>query len=535
MKCIIWLRCIRITWLSGLFLFPVAPLLAQEFNSSHLPIVVIETNGTAILDEPKVVVQMGIISNPDGINRLTDPFNDYNGKIGIEFRGNSTQLFGKKSYSIELRDENDEDIDASLLGLPEEEDWILYGSPIDKTHLRNVMTFELWRKMGYWASRTRYCELVLDGEYRGIYILMEKVKKDDNRLAIATLRANDLEGNELTGGYIIRMDWPEGDGWRSKYNSMGGEPLYFQYYYPRAENIQPAQRLYIREYINDFEEALFSDNFRNRNGDRYNALIDIYTFADLFIINELSRSVDAYKISSFIHKDKGGILKAGPVWDFNLAFGNVVYCGGSKVSGWTYKQLDSECDDLFLMPVWWERMMEDIFFRKAVHCRWQAYRQDFLNEGFLFDFIDQQVDLLGSSVDRNFEKWNYLGDNLWDEPEPILDTYEEEVDRLKAWLTDRMEWLDGQLDEECDVTGLNHASGSIKIFPNPSRSSVHITFTGIRNVSLLLTDLSGRVVMTMEGLNENVVLTDFGSLPNGIYLVYLMKNDFLHIEAVVKN
>lgn len=200
-----------LVWVS--IFFPLLTTFAQSFDSSHLPILIINTGDADIQDDPKIAVRMGIIDNPLGINHLSDPFNGYDGKVGIEFRGNSTQDFDKRSYSIELWDENGQDQDASLLGMPAEEDWVLYGSPIDKTHIRNVLSFDLWRKMGYWASRTRYCEVVLDGAYQGIYVLMEKIKRDAMRLDIAKLTDKDLAGDDLTGGYIIRMDWPEDEGW----------------------------------------------------------------------------------------------------------------------------------------------------------------------------------------------------------------------------------------------------------------------------------------------------------------------------------
>ena len=149
---------------------------AQNFESSHLPIIIINTNGNTIEDDPKISADMGIIDNGSDLNYITDTFNDYDGKIGIETRGDFTQEFDKKSYGFELWDEQGDDIDASLLDMPEEEDWILYASYLDRTFIRNVLTHEIWREFGYWSSRTRYCELVLNNEYQGIYILMEKNK-----------------------------------------------------------------------------------------------------------------------------------------------------------------------------------------------------------------------------------------------------------------------------------------------------------------------------------------------------------------------
>ncbi len=504
----------------------------QELESTHLPIVVINTD-QSIRDEPKVIAEMGIINNENGVNRPGDPINGYNGKIGIEFRGNSTQLFDKKSYSIELRDDQNQDQDASILGMPSEEDWILYGSPIDKTHIRNVMSFEIWRQMGHWASNTVYCELILDGEYRGTYVMMERIKRDDNRLPLATLREQDTEGDELTGGYIIRLDWNEDEGWTSRSTSMGGERMFYQYYYPRADAIQGPQRTYIRNYFRDFEQAVLADNYQNDDGGKYHAYIDLDSFADLFIINELSRSVDAYKLSTFLHKDKGERLKAGPIWDFNLAYGNTVYCGGSDVRGWTYLQEESSCDDLHLMPRWWEPMMEDDLFRTRVFYRWQMHREDFLNEDFLFAFIDGQVDKLGVAIDRNFERWDYLGDNLWDEPEPVQETYEQEIQLLKNWLTDRIAWLDSQFEEVQVITGINNKP-EISVFPNPTQSSLKLSIGEFRNVSLRLMDMDGRILSSQTSINEDIDLDFFGSLNPGLYMVHVYNQEFSIIRKVIK-
>ena len=352
----------------------ISYLQGQNFTSSSLPIVVINTNGNTIEDDPKVAVDIGIIDNgPGNLNYLTDPFNAYNGHCGIEFRGNSTQGFDKKTYSIELWTSAGLDTSASILGLPKEEDWILHANHLDKTFLRNTLSYHIWRKIGYWSSNTIYVELVLDGDYRGLYTLMEKNKRDNNRVDIAKLDGDDNLGDSLTGGYIIRMDWPEGDGFYSNYNSQDGSPLYFQYYYPKATKITNQQKAYIQSYLQIFENSLYSSNLQNLST-HYLNYIDLTTFADLFIINELSRSVDAYKLSSYIYKDRidnGGKLKAGPIWDFDLAYDNAAYCGGESETGWTYLQAENSCDDLMLMPMWWQTFMSDPIFTNHLKCRWE--------------------------------------------------------------------------------------------------------------------------------------------------------------------
>ena len=171
-----------------------------SFTSSNLPIVIINTNGQTIPDEPKITADMGIIYNGIGQrNNIADPYNVYNGKIGIEIRGHSSQMFDKKQYGIELREVNGDDVKVALLGMPEEADWVLNASYIDRSLLRNVLTYKLSNDLGRYASRTRYCELVLNGEYRGIYIIQERIKRDKNRVDIKKMSKTDVSGDAVTG------------------------------------------------------------------------------------------------------------------------------------------------------------------------------------------------------------------------------------------------------------------------------------------------------------------------------------------------
>ena len=282
----------------------------QDFIESHLPIVVIEYENEVdyIPDEPRVLAVMGIINNGEGeINHLDDPHNEYSGNIGIETRGNSTQMFEKKTYTIELWDNNMADQSLSILGMGEEEDWILHAMVIDKTQFRIPLSFDLAREMGHYASNYRFVELVMNNEYRGLYILTEKIKRDNNRVDIAKLDIDDIEGLDVTGGYILRVDWiwdiDEYEYFTSNYESQGGEPMKYQYYYPKADNIQQNQKDYIKEWMDDFENAVFSNDFF-ANGTRYTELINVTSFTDFLIINELSKNSDGYKLSTYMHKDR---------------------------------------------------------------------------------------------------------------------------------------------------------------------------------------------------------------------------------------
>lgn len=200
------MKFLHIVIIIGLNVFIVMTSFSQLSTSltSNLPIVIINTQGLTIPDEPKMTAKMKIIYNGEGvINSISDSLYHYDGWIGIERRGSSTQQFQKKSYSLETRLESGENNNVELLGLPRENDWILYAPFSDKTLMRNALIFTLSNETGWYAPRTRFCEVILNDEYMGVYVFMEKIKRDRNRVDIAKLNPDDTEGDQLTGGYIM--------------------------------------------------------------------------------------------------------------------------------------------------------------------------------------------------------------------------------------------------------------------------------------------------------------------------------------------
>ncbi len=514
---------------------------AQTFSSSNLPIVIINTNGNNIMDDPKVAVDMGIIDNgPGNINTIGDPFTDYNGNCGIEFRGNSTQGFDKKNYSIELWTNAGADTSAILLGLPKEEDWILHASHVDKTFIRNALSYNIWREIGYWAANTKYVELVIDGDYRGLYILMEKNKRDNDRLDIAKLDTDDNLGDSLTGGYIIRMDWPEGDGFFSNFNAQDGSPLYYQYYYPKSTKITNPQKTYIQNYLQTFENAVYSGNLQNLST-HYLNYIDLTTFADLFIINELSRSVDAYKLSSYIYKDRidnGGKLKAGPIWDFDLAYDNAAYCGGESETGWTYLQAENSCDDLMLMPMWWQVFLNDPIFTNHLKCRWELLKQSVLNINNLNNFIDSSATVINDAQNRNFQRWPVLGVDLFAQPWPLPTTYNEEINVLKTWLADRINWIDNNIPGNCSADIVSSTENlfskkDLKLYPNPAKNSFTIQTENSIIKTVQLIDIAGKKILEKQNINSKMNAISVNDLKSGVYLLNINTNNGLINSKII--
>lgn len=429
--------------------FGDAPALYDIRNfSSNLPILKIETNGQTILDNPKIPVDFYVIDNgPGQLNYDTNTFYAFTHRIGIEYRGSSSQGAPKKPFGFETWDTNDVDVDTSFLGFPPQSDWILSPSFFDKTLMRNVLSYEIFNRMGHYASRTRYCELILNGEYQGVYVLMEKIKRDKNRVDIAKLTSTDTAGADVTGGYIYKIDkftGSGGAGFNSNYppSNPAGDVIFYQYEYPSQDSIQPSQIAYLQSYVDSFESALFGPDFQDMQlgfrryaGER--------TFIDYMLLNEMSKNVDGYRLSTYFHKDKSGKIKAGPAWDYDITWKNADYCQAEIDTGWAYN-LSYVCQGA-AVPAHWERMLQDPLFRARVKCRWQSLRTRFLDKDSLVDFIDATVSLLHTAQQRNFLRWPYLGEATWPEPQPLPQSYEEEIQRLKDWIVSRFAWMDAQI------------------------------------------------------------------------------------------
>lgn len=530
-------------------LFIATQAVGQTFTSSNLPIIVINTNGQEIVDDPKIEADMGIINNAPGLrNALTDPFTDYNGKIGIEIRGSSSQSFPKKQYGVELRDENGDGVEAPLLGMPKEEDWVLFAPYNDKSLLRDVLAYKLGRDQNRYAPRTRYCEVVLNGEYMGVYVLIEKIKRDKNRVDINKLDPEEITGDNLTGGYIIKIDKATGsggDGWSSIFPPplRGNDQLInFLYEVPKSEDIVPEQKQYIQQYVTDFETALASTTFADPvNG--YAKYMDAGSFIDYFIINEVSKNVDGYRISTFLHKKRdsdGGKIYMGPVWDYNLGFGNANYCTSGTTDGFVLEFNEVCPDDWWLIPFWWKRLHEDPAYQAQLEARWTSLRGGPLSINTIHTYIDSVATVLNAEAQqRNFERWPVLGEYVW--PNYYVGpTFQSEIEWLKAWITNRLLWLDANMSSV--ITGVENEQNQLQLFPNPFENSVTIqTHNDHRVKRLQVLDITGREVFhTLISENDyqwEGKSNSGNTLPKGVYILHLYNTGgiLLDSRALIKH
>tara|TARA_Y100001958_G_scaffold141976_1_gene117823 strand:+ start:593 stop:1999 length:1407 start_codon:yes stop_codon:yes gene_type:complete len=403
-----------------------------------------------IVDEPKVPAAL-TVRKKDSIH--------FSGIIGIEIRGETSQYFDKKSYGLETWDREYNDIDVSIIGFPDEEDWILYGPFSDKSLIRNKLIYDLSNKMGRYASRTEFVELYINYDYKGLYIFMEKLKRDKNRINIQKLDQGDIDENLISGGYIIKIDKSDmDDGSYTDYNSFqsnfdingnldGEKKIYFNYEYPKPGIIHANQKNYIKNYFHEFESVLASDKFEDpENG--FRKYIDEDSFIDFFILNELSNNVDGFRLSTYLHKDRDEKLMIGPIWDFNLSFGNADYCGGERYDVWLHKFNERCPGDFWNIPFWWDRLLEDQKFVDKLKLRWNDLRSNTLSNINIIQMINNYYNFLNNETDiveKNFDKWRILGIYIW--PNSFIgNNYDQEINFLKIWIENRLNWLDDSIN-----------------------------------------------------------------------------------------
>jgi hypothetical protein len=521
-------------------------LAPTDFTSSNLPIVVITTNqGEAIVDEPKITADLKIIDHGYGTrNYVTDSGNVYTGKMGIEIRGVYSATLPQKPYGIETRDNTGNKLNVSLFGMPSENDWVLLANYNDKTFLRDLLAFDIFNKMGHYSTRMKFCEVVLNNEYQGIYRFGEKIKQDKGRVNIAKLKPEDNYGDNVTGGYIIKNDYYTAtDSWKSNFSPLNkpGAEVYFVYEDPKAEVLTTQQKTYIQGFINTLETVLYSPAFIV-SVFGYKSYIDINSFADYFILGEVTRNVDTYKKSRFYYKDKdskNGLLHSGPSWDFDWAWRNLlencVHFNQTDGSGWAYKV--NECEDWPVPPSWEVRMLEDNEFADLIHKRYFDLRKTILSQTYTDNIIDSVATLLNEAQSRHFQKWNTLGINTGTPESGIQPaTYSGVIAQFKDWIKTRLAWLDANMVGS-DVLSVKKNPADLvrcRVFPNPVGDILYIESDNEIN-SIALYNITGALVMMKNDLCEYSVNADVTSLNPGLYITRIVfSNGNIAVTRVVR-
>jgi len=506
-----------------------------SFSESWLPIMAIETNGNIIQNEPKVMADMKLIYNGVGVrNHLTDTPTEYNGKIGIEYRGNYSLSLPQKPYAFETWDVNGNAIDTSLLGMASENDWILLANYNDKSFARNILPFYWFDSMGHYSVNSRLVDVVLNGEYQGIYLFCEKIKRDVNRIDIAKLNPIDITYPDVSGGYILKIDyWDNSNSWQLNYSPVGypGLDVHMVHVDPEMAALAPQQSTYIHDYINDFETALYGSNFDDPILG-YKAYIGTGSFIDYFLISELTGNVDGYKKSHFYTKDKDKLdgtvrkLKAGPVWDFDWSQKDIGTTPDG--SGFQYLYPDSDVN----ANGWEIRLLEDTVFANEVRCRYEDLRRNLWSQASINAKIDSVAALVAESQNWHYKVWGHMGSATGTpETQAPSQTYSEEVQRLKDWYARRLAWLDQNMPgtlNGCSMTGVDELLLQADVYPNPFVQSISVEFMKqpTEDVAVSLIDASGRRVVAQvfepgSVINRELMLENLSDLKSGLYWLEL--------------
>ena len=305
-------------------------IFAQTYD---LPIIFVDTKYHQCLDDKIIEKIPATIRVLDGkTNNVADSSKATPYEIGIKVRGRGSSGFPKLNYTIEFHDSTDKDINVSLLGLPPSDDWVLHGPYVDKSMVRNSFGHWLFRQTGHYSPRTKHFDLYINGVYRGVYVLIERIKRGKYRVNVSKLKKTDIEGDNLTGGYILAIDrkydsYSKLSKTESEFVTSDGVKVILRY--PKKDKMAKEQEEYIQNYLNELE-ALFKDG---KNGSGYENYVDVASAADYLLHLELTNNMDPYLANNFFMykpKDKTddqgnktvGKITLGPPWDFYLAFKN---------------------------------------------------------------------------------------------------------------------------------------------------------------------------------------------------------------------
>lgn len=455
--------------------------LRKNDASTNLPILVIRTGDTALPGwektnhcgtsctpaKTKVPVDMKIIWNGDGnLNSLADMADNapvyYDRKARLNYRGSTSRTMAKKSLALSTCKKN---LDAEgnvekgkvgLFDLPEEKDWVLYAAYQDKSMMRNKLAMDLANAIGYYASAARFVELYIDGEYWGVYVLLEKYEQSENRIHVTKEPEGNTDASQL--GYVLKFDkvnlndkgtWYRGDVkairnlpcldgncFQARYTGCGshggcGDAAAastrqgWEVVYPDPEGFADTTDYrfqYIKTFLTNMEIALYNATTDADYEMVFEEFIDLQSFADFMLLEELARNTDGYRASMWFSKDAGGKLKCVAPWDFEMGYGNSRTHGGSLTNIWQHMYTASEtCNGLnfgdsepyYPIPFWWEKLKRSTCFKNMLKTRWETLRQTVLSKNAVWNRIDNMVTELtaANAVQREMERWPWATRN----------------------------------------------------------------------------------------------------------------------------
>ena len=463
------------------------PIFAQSYD---LPLIIVNTQNRQALQKgaDKIPATMSILDK--GTNSVADSSKGEKYNIGIKIRGQTSADFPKKGYGIELKarsctnvaDTACHDTSLKVLGMPKNADWVFHGPYVDKTLIRNALAYWLYQRTGRYSSRFKFFELYLNGQYKGVYLLLEKIKRAKARVHIAKLKDEDISGDDVTGGYVLSIDKVDNNSTqgldKEGFKSKDGSPVVMRS--PKKENTNKAQQDYIKNFFNSIEQKCDNGDITS-NGCL--DILDIEAAVDYVIHEDVTNNTDAYICSFYMFKDKdskGGKLQLGAPWDFNLAFGAYQRVGGEKADGWRVPQSAKSGAGEWFVAKWIQNLWSNNTFQQKYKARWAELRSGVWHTKNIDKFIDSLKTVLKNAANRNFERWPNLGQssgtcdadpmesgnnnggnnggmwggwgggmggfcmgmkmNYYNEP-----TWDAEIEHLRKYVKQRFAWIDQQM------------------------------------------------------------------------------------------
>ena len=422
---------------------------------THFPIIKIDTNGKTIPGEPildassghtlrytmsetgeeTILSKLSVIDNVGENNHIEDA-PSVSSDIRIRIRGNSSRHFEKNGYIIKMITSGGLNNPQSLIGMDAHHEWALHGPYLDKTLIRNYICYNLAGDIMGYAPNVRFCELILNGEYQGLYLLTETITagKMGARLELSV----NKKDNSFSG-YLLRLD----RGSNTELKNINNFTSYtyktdskVNIVYPGNANLTAFIASEICEDFSDFEKALYSYDYDSEDFG-YENYIDVNSFIDYFLINEFTSNYDAGSKSTYMYKGIDGKFHMC-VWDFNNAFDN-------------YQENETSYRVFYLQDgLWYDMLFKDEEFVEKVISRYYELEKQYLNEEYMNSYIDSVIEYLGPAIDRNFEKWGHTFLPEWDDRlydyQRNIHSYDEAVSQLKDYTKNRCEWMNENID-----------------------------------------------------------------------------------------
>lgn len=445
---------------------------------THLPLVLIETGGEeipgrTIIDidgshngytttadgSDELRVKFAVVDNEGFCNRTGDAPDVFSDAM-INVRGRSSRSYDKSSYAVRLITENGENNKLPVMGMDAHHEWALHGPYRDKSLIRNYLCMNLAGEIMDYAPNVRFCEVMIDGVYDGLYVMMETITAGDDgaRLSLTVNESNnnytgyvvEIDGNKHTFDLVPRFYSDEDEEeervrqFAETHPDVNMEKVLiplsayshrtdftFKYIYPGERHLTDELKEAIEQDLSDFQKVVYSYDYDNH---RYGSAeyMDMQSFIDFFLINEFTCNFDAGWLSTYIYKDIDGKFRTC-VWDFNSA------CDNYDESYMINQMFDMHTSTHYHM------FFKDEDFVEALIDRYWYLREEYLNEEYLLNYIDDVVEYLGPAIDRNYQRWGnmFTGENDFLNPaERNPGSYAEAIEQLKNFFPERIDWMD---------------------------------------------------------------------------------------------